>query len=273
MVKLKPIERPFICGDLSLSLPTKQSTISAKAMYFWTLIIPTIIVNIHTFFRKHLIVFKHYLQILVCELLCNRLNTENMKENFVASWINLSRVFRRYLINYSLIHIFMVVTKLFTGSHRPHFFDACIPDKLANCTANTYVYEYKCTNTEIKGFYMRDLSMSFMSGHSLMFAYSCCFLILYLHYRLRARSLTLWLPFVQAAIISLAFFGSISRIIDNKHHVIDVTVGALVGILAAIHIWLSQCKTLNFNDESDAEKRFSIDDSSDQILPINTANK
>lgn len=36
-------------------------------------------------------------------------------------------------------------------------------------------------------------------------------------------------------LISMAYFGAISRVFDHRHHVEDVTVGGIVGVLITIH--------------------------------------
>jgi phosphatidate phosphatase len=197
---------------------------------------------------------------------------KSIRGRLALSWKNLSFFYRLYFINLSFLHIFMTVTKLSTGSHRPHFFETCQPDKLANCSSNSYVYDFKCTNTKYKGFYLYDSFMSFFSGHALLLAYSSFFVILYLHYRLRAKKFTFWLPFMQALLISFAFFGSISRVFDNRHHVVDISVGAIIGVLASLHIWFTQCKKFKFNDVSDNEEKYEIHDGNDEILPVNSSS-
>lgn len=117
---------------------------------------------------------------------------------------------------------------------RPHFFETCKPDALLTCKDGTFVQNYTCMNKAASSFDIIDSAQSFFSGHAAVCFYSCTFIAWYLHKRIMSRNV-LWLPLVQTLLISLAYFGSISRVFDHRHHVIDVTVGSIVGILTCIH--------------------------------------
>jgi len=117
---------------------------------------------------------------------------------------------------------------------RPHFFETCKPDALLTCKDGTFVQNYSCMNKQASSFDIIDSSQSFFSGHAAVCFYSCTFIAWYLQKRIKSRNV-LWLPLIQALLISLAYFGSISRVFDHRHHAIDVTVGSIVGILTCIH--------------------------------------
>jgi len=148
-----------------------------------------------------------------------------------------------YLVDFACLHIIMTIVKLFAGSYRPIFFELCKPDKLENCTANTWIMDYTCTN-QMQYHRYYGMSTSFFSGHALLSSYAGAFVVLYLQFRFHSKHskfTSFWLPFIQTIIISVTFFGCVSRIIDHHHHAIDVIVGTIVGILGSIHVWHSQC--------------------------------
>ncbi|KAG5680317.1 hypothetical protein PVAND_009829 [Polypedilum vanderplanki] len=253
MIKLEPVKRPFLCNDPKLSLPARQSTITGTVLFGWTLLAPLII-------------------ILICEFLSDRSETKSIGEKLSINWKKLSYLYRFYIINFAMQSVFVTVAKVTTGSHRPHFFETCQPDKLINCTANSYVFDFTCTKTKISEFYLRDSSMSFFSGHAMYMTYSCFFLIFYLHYRLRSRKFTFLLTFLQSLLISFAFFGSISRLFDNRHHVVDITIGAAIGILSSIHVWFIHCKNFEFNNVKDNGEKYDIQYRDEEIMPVNSSS-
>lgn len=147
----------------------------------------------------------------------------------------------------------MGVSKLFTGTYRPYFFDVCMPDKLENCKANTYIYDYECTKPSPP--FQTFLTTSFFSGHSVLIAYTTAFSVLYLQFRFHsqktAKLFSFWLSLIQVIIICLGFIGCISRYTDHHHHLMDVNVGAAVGILAAVHTFYTHYDDFKVSDKED----------------------
>lgn len=92
--------------------------------------------------------------------------------------------------------------------------------------------------------------MSFFSGHAQYAMYTSIFIVLYLKFRI--KKLTLVTPFIQALVISMGYFISISRVFDFRHWVVDVSVGGTIGTLQAFYVWFVQCKNIKF-DEIESE--------------------
>lgn len=149
----------------------------------------------------------------------------------VSSCSKFIQTFLKLLINFSLV---TMSTKFFTGAHRPHFFETCKPDAMMNCTTGTFVSSFTCTNTEALKWTVIDASQSFFSGHAATCVYSCLFICWYLHKRVKSQSLFL-IPFLQTTLICLAYYGSISRVFDHRHHWWDVLAGGIVGVLTMYH--------------------------------------
>lgn len=139
-----------------------------------------------------------------------------------------------YAIDLTLLHVFMFAIKMLTGSHRPHFFELCKPDALENCVPGTFISDYQCTNNEAKSFRIYEASQSFFSGHAATFIYSTTFVTFYLQQRMKFNHKFV-IPFLQTILLLVGYFGAISRILDNNHHLIDVTAGGIFGLLMAIH--------------------------------------
>ena len=93
---------------------------------------------------------------------------------------------------------------------------------------------------------LHEARLSFLSGHSSFSFYCGTFLIVYLQARLSnfpyCSNRCVWLsyrflkvlrPFIQFAIIILAFWISLTRISDYFHHPMDAVTGAVAGIAFA----------------------------------------
>lgn len=171
---------------------------------------------------------------LLCENFFNFESTDNIKKCLATSWRNASWMGHRYFLDILLMHIAVAAAKFFTAGHRPHFFETCKPDKMLNCTLGTFVKDYECTNTGESSLNVRDASLSFFSGHASTCVYACLFICWYLQRRVQSQSLFL-VPFMQTSLVCLAFFGSISRIFDHRHHWWDVLTGAIVGVVTTYH--------------------------------------
>ena len=127
-----------------------------------------------------------------------------------------------------------------------------------------YVEDYHCLS-EVSTKEVREAAKSFFSGHSSFSFYCATFLIVFLHGRLSAkiqatkdgneelfstgrgtgeqanrclricfRGFRVTRPFVQFGIFILAFYISLTRVSDYKHHPGDVMFGSFVGFLFAL---------------------------------------
>lgn len=159
---------------------------------------------------------------------------EDIRLCIKKSWDNTAYLSHRYFVNILLMHLFIGAAKLFTGAHRPHFFETCLPDRMLNCTLGTFVNSYECTNKSESMVNILDASMSFFSGHAASCVFSCLFICWYLQLRSKSTSLFL-VPFVQTSLLCLAYFGSISRVFDHRHHWWDVLTGAFLGVVTTFH--------------------------------------
>jgi len=234
------VQRGFICGDPSLSLNRKPDTVSNVLLVIWGASPPLIL--------------------LISEMCFNYDKSVKFRVCMKKSWRNVAYLTHHYLIDMSLMHLLVMCAKFFTGSHRPHFFETCKPDKMFNCTLGTFVSDYKCTNTETNFLNIYDASMSFFSGHAATCVFSCFFIIWYIQRRVKQSSLILT-PFLQASLICFSYFGSISRVFDQRHHWWDVLAGCIVGLLASYHT----CYVLSKNSLSESGE--AENDSDNTFLP------
>lgn len=152
--------------------------------------------------------------------------------------------------------VFTEIAKYTIGRLRPHFLTLCQPNLGPELCDDEYGYkkfvtedeDVICMGLERNGGnttkkQLHEARLSFLSGHSSFSFYCGTFLIVYLQARLTNfpecstrwvsltyRLLKVFRPFIQFAMIILAFWISLTRISDYFHHPMDVVTGAIVGI-------------------------------------------
>lgn len=110
------------------------------------------------------------------------------------------------------------------GRLRPHFMHVCHPVRFdgTNCSdpANFYRYieDYTCANHASSEEQLRDMKLSFPSGHSSFSMYAMFFAALYLHFTMTWKGSKLLKYLLQFIFVSLAWFTALSRVSDYKHH-------------------------------------------------------
>lgn len=116
------------------------------------------------------------------------------------------------------------VGKQTLGRLRPHFIAVCQPIMKdgTNCSdainRHRYIEEYSCGNTQASPSQLKEMRLSFPSGHSSIAVYTMFFAAIYLHYRMNWNGSKLFRPFFQFMLVMLAWYTALTRISDYKHH-------------------------------------------------------
>ncbi|KAH8322275.1 hypothetical protein KR059_009816 [Drosophila kikkawai] len=216
-------KRGFFCTDESLRYPYHENTVSPTQLHWLGLHLPLLSV------------------VLLESLLC--------WQGGVSHWGHLWPVYntaRWYLYGYVANDLIKGIGKHTIGRLRPHFFAVCnphFPDG-GSCTDGvheddlSYHEDYSC-RPELTGAseeVLRDVHVSFPSGHSAMAFYGLVFVALHLHRRRLPLPGSLLGPVLQLACVALASFVALSRVMDYKHHWSDVAAGSLLGAGAAFAV-------------------------------------
>jgi hypothetical protein len=140
---------------------------------------------------------------------------------------------------YKNIAVLTDFIKVVIGRLRPNFLHVCQPDRLISdlCSPNNYLnqtflvpeVDFKCLNYDKPQ--VQESRKSFPSGHASLSFYSMIFLILFIQHSWNCKRLGLAPRFVQFFLFMLALYATITRSIDNKHHVSDIVAGICLGIL------------------------------------------
>lgn len=232
-------QRGFFCDDESLRHPFLDSTVPS-----WTLYVTGIGLN------------------SIAMLMTEYLNRPNDQKNIVflgmsiPNWIyNLYCVFGIFAFGAACSQLTTDVLKYTIGRLRPHFFSVCLPDV---CNGSTIPYKYYehfvCTNPLYinNKRIMKEIRLSFPSGHSSFSMYTMSYFAIYLHKRMTWDGSILLKHTLQFLAILSALFTAMTRVSDYKHHWSDVLCGLSLG--ATIAIITSRCFSNLFSQPTDFKK-------------------
>ena len=231
-VYVKPFEEfGFYCTDYSITMKYKSSTIDTYLLILLSTVAPFIL-------------------ILLCELAKTSSSSFIKIKLFNQKLINIKQFLVNIYINYGYYLTGLLLTTIVTligkktiGRLRPNFIDVCQPDRnpYNSCVSSSSSsssmiiiphVNFKCLNKD--NLQLQDSRESFPSGHASTIFYSVIFLILFLNKLFNQRLYGICLLIIECSLFSLAFFISLTRIIDNKHHPTDVCAGALLGTIIGL---------------------------------------
>lgn len=225
-----PYKRGFFCNDESLMHPFHESTVRNWMLYLIGLLGPLIIIiTVETTRAKlnkdeespPIVVFNRYVPPLV-QTLYKHIGIFG----FGAACSQLTTDIGKYTI----------------GRLRPHFISVCNPimSNGFNCShienQMRYIEEFTCDNPLATERMLKEMRLSFPSGHSSFSAYTMIFCVLYLHARMNWKGSKLVKHSLQFGLIMVAWYIALSRISDYKHHWSDVLGGSLMGGIVALVI-------------------------------------
>lgn len=211
----EPYRRGFFCGDPTIRLPYKHSTIPTSMLYASVLFLPLIAILITEFCRsaryKELYSWRGY--------------------NFNQILVNCFKYYTYHLLALLLTFSLTISTKYMVGELRPNFMDVCRPAyDLLSCRNQTYIDKYRCRGRDNDA--VKEARLSFFSGHAALAMTTAVFFVIYVQSRIPRRSTAIVVrPLIQLSAICLALYVGYSRIIDGKHHPHDVIVGYVVGAI------------------------------------------
>lgn len=225
--------RGFFCNDESLMYPFHESTVSHTFLYGSGCLVPIITIVITELLRK----FNKIDEIK------NPMISGRVYPSWLKHVIKFSSIFT--LGAFSNVAITSIM-KNSIGRYRPHFISVCQPlISPANTTCgdtfntNRYVTTFFCSNGDLSTEIIKEMRLSFPSGHASFSVYTMTFAAFYLHYRLhwfkgkasRSAIICLTLTF-----IAFAFLISLSRISNYHSHWSDVLAGSILGLFICLII-------------------------------------
>ncbi|XP_017042243.1 putative phosphatidate phosphatase [Drosophila ficusphila] len=222
-----PVRRGFFCDDESISYPFRDNTITPVALGLIVGLLPALV----------LVVVEYVGHLRAGEISA----TVDLLGWRVSTWyVELGRQCSYFLFGMLLTFDATEVGKYTIGRLRPHFLAVCQPQltdgSLCSDAANLhrYVEDYECAG---EGFTLEDVRqarLSFPSGHSSLAFYAMVYVALYLQRKLTWRGSRLSRHFLQFALVMVAWYTALSRVMDHWHHWSDVLSGSLLGVAGAL---------------------------------------
>lgn len=224
-----PYERGFHCDDESLMYPFKESTVTHEVLYSVGFGVPIICIVVIEFLR-----WKWGME------------TEKELKMFgrpIPVWIQHCYKFIGILLfGAACSQLTTDIAKYTIGRLRPHFISVCqpvMPDG-TNCTNpinfNRYIIDFECSNMDASKRKLKEMRLSFPSGHSSFSMYTMVFAALYIHCRMELKGSKLLKHFLQFVFISMAWYTALTRVSNYKHHWSDVLAGSLQGLVVSLLI-------------------------------------
>lgn len=223
----QPYQRGFFCDDESLMHPFHDSTVTNWMLYIIGIALPILVIIGTELVRAH--VKKSDAQPL------------KVRSATIPYWVvEAYKSIGMFGFGAACSQLLTDVGKYTIGRLRPHFFDVCIPRMPDNTTCkdeinrNRYIVDFKCTSELSSSRMLKEMRLSFPSGHSSFSMYTLVFCAIYLQSRMNWRGSKLLKHFIQYLLILLAWYTCLSRISDYKHHWSDVLAGGVLGSTVAI---------------------------------------
>ncbi|XP_066154816.1 putative phosphatidate phosphatase [Euwallacea fornicatus] len=216
-----PFHRGFFCDDESIRHPYHDSTVPS-----WTLYITGFGLNIITM------------------ILTEILNRPNDRKSFYFLGRNIPYwVFNAYCaigmlaFGAACSQLTTDVMKYTIGRLRPHFYTMCLPSTNCSSPENYHVYhtDFTCTNPLYihNKRLMKEMRLSFPSGHSSFSMYTMVYFAIYLQKRMTWDGSKLLRHTLQFLAVLSSVFTAMTRVSDYKHHWSDVLSGLLLGTIIA----------------------------------------
>ncbi|XP_055624774.1 putative phosphatidate phosphatase [Toxorhynchites rutilus septentrionalis] len=223
----QPYERGFFCDDESLMHPFRDSTVTNWMLYIIGIAVPVLVIIGTELVRAH-----------VKKSDAEPLKVYNITIPYWA--VEAYKSIGMFGFGAACSQLLTDVGKYTIGRLRPHFFDVCKPRMSDGSTCKDainhgrYIEDFVCANVDSTPRMVKEMRLSFPSGHSSFSMYTLVYCAIYLQSRMNWRGSKLLKHFLQFLLIMLAWYTCLSRISDYKHHWSDVLSGAILGSLVAI---------------------------------------
>lgn len=203
-------KRGFFCNDESLIHPVHSDTITHEMLYIGGFGIPILTMVVNELVRWKL-----------------KLETDRPLHLFgyeIPIWAqNLYKYIGFFMFGATCCQLITDIAKYSIGRLRPHFMTLCQPVMgTTNCSDSTNLYKYiedfTCGNIHATPRQLKEMRLSFPSGHSSFSMYTMVFTALYLHCRFSFNGSKLLKHFLQFILISLAWYTALTRVSNYKHH-------------------------------------------------------
>jgi phosphatidate phosphatase len=215
-----PFRRGFFCNDEDLIHPYHPSTVPSIYLYIVGIVMNCTVMILIEYLNQPQYTRKVFF----------------MGANIPYWWYNAYYVILVFAFGMACSQLSTDIMKYTVGRLRPHFLTVCRPNIDCSLPANRHVYhvDFNCTSNFINNArIMKEMRLSFPSGHSSFSMYSMLYFAIYLQKRMDWDGSKLLKHTLQFLAIAAAVFVAMTRISDYKRHWSDVLSGLIIGTIVA----------------------------------------
>ncbi|KNC21034.1 putative phosphatidate phosphatase [Lucilia cuprina] len=226
-------KRGFFCNDDSLMHPYHESTVASWMLYLMCFLIPIFMITIVEFFKSN----SHKMHTF------GNLSSSNyyFLHLEIPDW--LVECYKRIgllIFGSGVCELTTDIAKYSIGRLRPHFFAVCQPILPDGSTCDNplnegrYIEDFTCRGLGYSTKIIKEAYLSFPSGHASFTSFTMIYIAIYLHKRMTCSRSKMFKHLLQFMFLMFAWYTSLTRVSDYKHHWTDVLAGSLIGTLYAI---------------------------------------
>ncbi|XP_075169409.1 wunen-2 [Haematobia irritans] len=226
-------KRGFFCNDDSLMHPYHESTVPSWMLYMMCLVIPISMITIVEFFKGN----SHKMRSF------GNLSSSNYYfwHLEIPDWaIECYKRIGLLIFGSGVCELTTDIAKYSIGRLRPHFFAVCQPILPDGSTCESplnegrYIEEFTCRALDYSAKIIKEAHLSFPSGHASFTCFTMIYTAIYLQKRLTCTRSKMFKHLLQFLFLMFAWYTSLTRVSDYKHHWTDVLAGSLIGTTYAI---------------------------------------
>jgi phosphatidate phosphatase len=207
---VEPFKRGFFCDDESLMHPYSESTVGASLFYVGFGLPLLIVVTV---------------EVVRTNLKADEKNELKLFGHQIPQTVqNVYKYGGLFVFGHLVTVLLTDMGKHIVGRLRPHFISVCQPIMVDGSTCadeknfHRYIVDFTCGNAASGADKLKDMRLSFPSGHSSIAMFSMMFASIYIHVRMNWKGSKLMKHFLQFIVVAMAWFCALSRISDYKHH-------------------------------------------------------
>ncbi|XP_005183352.2 putative phosphatidate phosphatase [Musca domestica] len=226
-------KRGFFCNDDSLMHPYHESTMPSWLLYLMCFVVPISMITMLEFFKAN----SHKMRSF------GNLSSSNYYfcHLEVPDWaIECYKRVGLLIFGSGVCELTTDIAKYSIGRLRPHFFAVCQPILPDGTTCENpmnqgrYIEDFTCRGLDYPAKIIKESHLSFPSGHASFTSFTMIYTAIYLHKRLTCSRSKMFKHLLQFIFLMFAWYTSLTRVSDYKHHWTDVLAGALIGTAYAI---------------------------------------
>ncbi|XP_073814214.1 wunen-2 [Musca autumnalis] len=226
-------KRGFFCNDDSLMHPYHESTMPSWLLYLMCFVVPISMITMVEFFKANSHKMRSFGNLSASNYYFWHLE--------IPDWtIECYKRIGLLIFGSGVCELTTDIAKYSIGRLRPHFFAVCQPILPDGSTCENplnegrYIEEFTCRSLNYSAKIIKESHLSFPSGHASFTCFTMIYTAIYLHKRLTCSRSKMFKHLLQFIFLMFAWYTSLTRVSDYKHHWTDVLAGALIGTAYAI---------------------------------------